>query len=125
MLLLAGVQSQTQLILPAIFLGAGHCFIFPSMVDLCAGRFPPAYRGTGTSLILGSIDVGMLIGYMALGELIEATNFDVALKLLAAEIIVAALIYGIARRSVIFAQRVTIAPSLRAEIERIDRPIHM
>lgn len=121
MLFLIGVQSQTQLILPAILLGAGHCFVFPSMVDLCAGRFPPAYRGTGTSLILGSIDVGMLIGYMALGELIEATNFDVALKLLAAEIFIAALIYGFARRKVIFAQRVTIAPSLRAEIERIDR----
>ncbi len=52
LLLLAGVHSQVQLILPAILLGAGHCFIFPSMVDLCAGRFPPAYRGTGTSLIL-------------------------------------------------------------------------
>jgi len=118
---LVGIQSQAQLILPSMLMGAGHCFIFPSMVDLCAGRFPPAQRGTGTALILAAGDVGMLIGYMTLGELIEATNFDVALELLAAEIFLAALVYGIGRRHVIFARRVTIAPSLQAEIERIDR----
>jgi len=121
MLCLIGVRSQMQLIVPAILMGAGHCFIYPSMVDLCAGRFPPSQRGTGTALILASGDLGMLIGYTLLGELIEATNFDVALMLLAAEVFVAALVYGVARRAVIFARRVTVAPSLQAEIARIDR----
>jgi len=121
MLFLTGVKSQMQLILPAILMGAGHCFIFPSMVDLCAARFPPSQRGTGTALILASGDLGMLIGYTVLGELIEATNFDVALKLLAAEVFVAAAVYGVVRRAVIFARRVTVAPSLQAEIARIDQ----
>ncbi len=76
---LLGIESQWRLIPPGILMGAGHCFIFPSMVDLAAGRFPAEHRGTGTSLILGAGDVGMLIGFATLGELIDAFGFDAAL----------------------------------------------
>ena len=48
---LIGVESQWRLILPGILMGAGHCFIFPSMVDLAAAHFPPQHRGAGTSLL--------------------------------------------------------------------------
>jgi MFS family permease len=73
-----GVRTQAQLILPGFLMGAGHCFIFPSMVDLAADRLPAAHRGTGTALILAAGDLGMLIGYWGLGVLIDARGFDAA-----------------------------------------------
>ncbi len=87
---LIGIESQWRLIPPGILMGAGHCFIFPSMVDLAAGRFPAEHRGTGTSLILGAGDVGMLIGFATLGELIDAFGFDAALLTLAGLMLVSA-----------------------------------
>ena len=87
---LVGIDSQWGLIAPGILMGAGHCFIFPSMVDLAAGHFPPEHRGTGTSLILGAGDVGMLIGFATLGELIDSFGFDTALLTLAGLLVVSA-----------------------------------
>lgn len=86
----SGVQSQGQLILPALLMGAGHCFIFPSMVDLAAGRLPGEFRGTGTALILGAGDLGTLIGFATMGELIANLGFSRTLKLLAVVVLVTA-----------------------------------
>ncbi len=95
---LAGVQSQWQLALPGLLMGTGHCFIFPSMIDLAAERFPFASRGTGTSLILGSGDLGMLIGYASLGEVIDTYGFNTAILGLAVLVLVSAVAFAIARR---------------------------
>lgn len=95
---LLDIQTQEQLFLPGLLMGAGHSFIFPSMVDLAAERLPFALRGTGTSLILGAGDVGMLIGYVVLGELIEAFGFDTALGVLAATVLATAMIFAFTRR---------------------------
>ncbi|MCH8967882.1 MAG: MFS transporter [Planctomycetes bacterium] len=94
---LLGIESQWRLIPPGILMGAGHCFIFPSMVDLAAGRFPAEHRGTGTSLILGAGDVGMLIGFGTLGELIDAFGFDTALLTLAGLMLVSAGAFSLRR----------------------------
>lgn len=83
LLALVGVDSQIGLIVPGILMGIGHCFVFPSMIDLAADRLPTEHRGTGTSLILGAGDVGMLIGYAGLGQVIDRFGFDVALQTLA------------------------------------------
>ncbi len=104
-LVLAGVHTQVGLILPGLLMGAGHCFIFPSMVDLGAERFPPQYRGTGTSLILGAGDVGMLIGFVLLGELIDAYSFTTALRFLSATVLGGAIVFAVARRDVVFWRR--------------------
>lgn len=104
-LFLVGVTSQQQLILPAILMGTGHCFVFPSMIDLCASRLPHEHRGTGTALILAASDVGMLIGFVALGELIDRAGFDRALQLLAGVVFAAALIFTASQRKVVFARR--------------------
>ena len=81
---LIGTSSQAGLVLPAILMGAGHCFIFPSMIDLAAGSLPAEHRGLGTSLILGAGDLGMLAGYAAIGKLIDVFGFDRTLLILAA-----------------------------------------
>ncbi len=113
LLCLTGIESQWQLVLPGLLMGAGHCFIFPSMVDLAADRLPFEYRGTGTALILGAGDLGMLVGYVGLGELIETFGFDTAIITLAATVLVGAAVFGIVRRDAMFRRRSGVMPEER------------
>lgn len=99
---LIGIDSQWQLVLPGLLMGAGHSFVFPSMVDLAAERFPFEHRGTGTALILGAGDAGLLIGFATLGELIDAFGFDAAIATLAGLILLGAVVFGVARRGDVF-----------------------
>ncbi|UCF33021.1 MAG: MFS transporter [Phycisphaerales bacterium] len=102
---LTTVHSEAGLVLPALFMGAGHCFIFPSMIDLGAAALPTEYRGTGTALVLACGDLGMLIGFGSLGELIDAFGFKVALLTLAGVILFATSAFTFARRAVVFSRR--------------------
>ncbi len=104
-LCLIGIRFQWQLVLPGLLMGAGHSFIFPSMVDLGAERLPDEFRGTGTALILGAGDVGMLIGFVALGELIDAFGFDTAVVVLAATVLTGAGLFALARRRDVFIRK--------------------
>lgn len=102
---LSSAESQWDLALPGFLMGAGHCFIFPSMVDLAAERFPVTNRGTGTAVILGCGDVGMLIGFAALGTSIEMFEYQTTLRMLAGTMIVSAVLMAWSRRSVVFGRR--------------------
>jgi predicted MFS family arabinose efflux permease len=102
MLVLRSAQTQLGLILPAMVLGAGHCFVFPSMVDLGAERLPPEHRATGTAIVLGSGDVGFLVGAIAWGQLIERSGYDVTLATVAAVCGAAAVLYGWSQRATLF-----------------------
>jgi hypothetical protein len=72
------------------------------MVDLAAERLPFQYRGTGTALIMGAGDLGMLIGFVGLGELIDSMGFDTALATLAGIVLLGAAIFSLARREALF-----------------------
>jgi MFS family permease len=98
------VRSEAGLVLPALLMGAGHCFIFPSMIDLGAGALPTSYRGTGTALVLACGDLGMLIGFGSLGELIDAFGFTAGLLLLAGLILSATCVFALSRRAVVFSK---------------------
>lgn len=108
---LVGIEEQWQLVWPALLMGAGHCFIFPSMVDLAAECFPGELRGTGTSLILAAGDVGMLIGFVALGELIDARGFNAGLAALALVIVIGTAFFAVARRDAVFRRKVSAKPT--------------
>jgi MFS family permease len=97
-----GIRGQTQLLLPGLLMGAGHSLIFPSMVDIAAERLPPSYRGTGTALILGAGDLGMLIGYATLGAVIDRWGFDAAIMVLVISVVSAGAIFGYLRRGQVF-----------------------
>lgn len=97
-LLLVGIKRQVGLIPAGLVMGAGHCFIFPSMVDLAAEKMPPERRGMGTSIILGAGDLGLLLGYVTLGSLFGAYGFDTGLKLLASFVLGSTVIFAITRR---------------------------
>ncbi len=98
LLWLVGIDAQWQLVLPGLLMGAGHCFIFPSMVDLAAERLPPEHRGTGTSLILGAGDLGLLTGFILLGSVIDRSGYDVALIGLAGAFAGTAAVFAYCRR---------------------------
>ena len=104
-LCLVGIDTQSGLILPGFLMGAGHCFVFPSMVDLGAACFPLRQRGTGTALILGAGDLGTLIGFVGLGGLIDGYGFDAAIVCLAAAVAAGALVFGWCRRDHVIGRR--------------------
>jgi len=107
---LAGVHAEWQLVLPGLLMGAGHCFIFPSMVDLAAERLPGEYRGTGTALILGAGDLGLLLGFIIFGSVIDHYGFDLALQALASSVLVGAALYALSRWRVLLG----LAPDMEA-----------
>jgi MFS family permease len=75
MLLYLFVQTEWDLAWPALAAGTGQALLFPAVTTLGAESFPERYRGTGTTLILGFIDVGGLCGAPALGLLIDHFDF--------------------------------------------------
>jgi MFS family permease len=69
------VRTPLDYAWPAALLGTAHGLIFPSMVDLAGDRCPPGRRGLGTSLILGCMEFGQLVGGPAMGLTVEACGF--------------------------------------------------
>jgi MFS family permease len=73
-LLFLFVQSDWMFIPPGMVCGFGHALLFPAVVSIGAGRFPVQYRGTGTTLVLGFIEVGTAVAAPLLGSLIDVGN---------------------------------------------------
>lgn len=74
-LLLLRVAGDWDFVLPALCGGFAHALLFPCVVSLGAERFPEEYRGTGTTLILGFIDLGTAVGAQPLGWVIDHYGF--------------------------------------------------
>jgi len=70
-LLYLPVHAQWHLLFPAAAAGIAHAFLFPAIVAGGSSTFPARYRGIATSLSLGSIDLGMLIGGPLVGGLLH------------------------------------------------------
>ncbi len=64
-----------HLIVSAIICGLGHALLFPSIVSLGSGRFPAKYRGSGTNLTMGFMDLGTAISAPLLGRIIDLEVF--------------------------------------------------
>lgn len=60
-----------QLLFSAVLCGFGHSLLFPSIVSLGSGTFPPEYRGSGTNLTLGFLDLGAGLSAPLLGRIID------------------------------------------------------
>jgi MFS family permease len=76
MLLYPEVATEWNLVWPALAAGSGHAILFPCVTTLGAEAFPERYRATGTTLILGFMDVGILCGAPTLGAVIDRFGFD-------------------------------------------------
>ncbi len=71
------VRSEWQFVVPAMACGFGHALLYPAIVSLGSGTFPRQYRGLGTTLILGLIDLGTAVSPPILGWIIDRYGFDV------------------------------------------------
>jgi MFS family permease len=77
MLLFNIVSTGWLFVVPALFLGNAHAWLFPSIVTGGSRRFPAAARGLGTSLMLGVFDLGGLIGSTLSGTILARVGqFD-------------------------------------------------
>jgi MFS family permease len=65
------VHNEWQLLIPSITYGMGHAILFPAGFAEGCCTFPPRYRGLGTSLMLATYDVGLLIGAPTAGLLVH------------------------------------------------------
>lgn len=74
-LLLCTVSQEWHLILPSICCGFGHSLLFPCVVSLGSGAFPPEYRGSGTAITLGFMDLGVFLFAPLLGWVIDLFGF--------------------------------------------------
>ena len=69
------VTVDWHIVFSATLAGMGHALIFPSLVSLGSGRFPPEYRGSGTNLTLGFVNLGSAISAPVLGGIIDLPMF--------------------------------------------------
>lgn len=92
-LLLLTVTEGWQFILPAIVCGFGHALLFPAVVSLGSGAFPPESRGAGTAIILGFTDFGSLLFSPILGRIIVDAGFTAMFLTSAATALLVAIIY--------------------------------
>lgn len=73
--LLRFVTREWDFVLPAMACGFGHALLYPAIVSLGAGGFPRQYRGLGTTLILGFIELGTAVSPPILGWIIDRYGF--------------------------------------------------
>ena len=65
------VTSERMFILPALLQGIAHAFLFPSIMAGGGAAFPARYRGLATSLMMGMMDVGVLVGAPLIGSILH------------------------------------------------------
>lgn len=72
---LVHVTTEWGLVPPSVLCGFGHALLFPCVVSLGAEAFPEAYRGTGNTVTLGFVDLGIMLSSPLLGAVIDAAGF--------------------------------------------------
>lgn len=73
--LIPWVTQEWQFVVPAVACGFGHALLFPAVVSKGTGSFPPHYRGTATTIVLGFVDLGAALSAPALGAIIDVFGF--------------------------------------------------
>ncbi len=96
LLLLCSVTTEWDLIIPAIGCGFGHALLFPCVVSLGAGAFPPEYRGSGTTITLGFMDLGVFLSAPILGRVIDAYGFNAMFLISSGTAMAIGVIFGLA-----------------------------
>jgi MFS family permease len=100
-LMLSRVSAEWHLIGPAMLCGFGHALLFPCVVSLGSGAFPPEYRGSGTTLTLGFMDLGILLSAPLLGRVIDEAGFDAMYLASSGVTLTIAAIYGLSTAGVV------------------------
>ncbi len=117
-LLLIRVTREWDYVAPALFAGFGHALLFPCVVSLGAEGFPVRYRGTGTTVILGFIDVGMALAAQPLGWVIDRFGFTAMYLSTAGFCLTSLVVYGVLRGGAVDTDQ----RALQAALERTPLP---
>lgn len=64
------VREAWQLAIPAVFAGSAHALLFPAIVSGGTTSFPSRHRGLATTLVLGVLDFGKLVGQPTIGNIL-------------------------------------------------------
>ncbi|MCA9077023.1 MAG: MFS transporter [Planctomycetaceae bacterium] len=126
---LCRVTTEWDLIIPAIGCGFGHALLFPCVVSLGAGAFPPEYRGSGTTITLGFMDLGVFISAPILGRVIDTYGFNAMFLTSAGTAIAIGLFYAVRTFGLTDADSDSVTldrpvqPSIAAETESSPEPV--
>ena len=74
-LTLVFATQEWHFYIPAFFCGFGHALLFPAVISLVSGAFPQEFRGTGTTMAMGFIEIGQLSFSPVIGFLIDNLGF--------------------------------------------------
>ena len=74
-LVLAWPPSGPSLLVAALFLGSGASLTYPTMIALLVDRAPEQERGLAMGTLSASWDVGVVIGSVLVGIVIEGISF--------------------------------------------------
>lgn len=94
---LVHVTSEWGLVPPSVLCGFGHALLFPCVVSLGAEAFPEAYRGTGNTVTLGFVDLGIMVSSPILGGVIDRYGFPAMFYTSASTMTVVTLLYAVLR----------------------------
>jgi Major Facilitator Superfamily len=65
------VQTEWQLVLPAIGYGCSHAVLWPAIIAAGSVTFPPQNRGLATVLLLAAWDFGLVVAYPSVGVILR------------------------------------------------------
>lgn len=93
--LLPLVGAEWQFLIPSVACGFGHALLFPAVISKGAGAFPKQYRGSGTTLVLGFVDMGTALFAPLLGMIIDQISFTCMFLTSAGTAALVAVIYAL------------------------------
>lgn len=70
------VKHEWQLAIPAAVGGFAHAFLFPGIIAGGGTAFPERYRGIGTTLMMGTVDLGILLGAPIAGQVLGFCRYQ-------------------------------------------------
>jgi MFS family permease len=102
------VGAEWQLAIPAILFGGSQAIMFPAVTAAGSATFPAESRGLATTLMLGTSDVGLLIGSPLTGMILSRSEmfglppYPTLSIALATAMIAAGVVFAVANRRAAF-----------------------
>lgn len=91
--LLARVQTPTDIAIAGVLCGAGHGYAFPILFGFTVTRSPAAVRGATLSFFTALFDIGVLIGGPVLGIIISVSGYPAMYSFAAIAMTIGTVVY--------------------------------
>lgn len=97
LLILAVSGSMVTLLASALMSGVGQGFSFPAIMALTVDKAPVAERGQAVSTVAMGMDIGMAVGAMILGPVVDVAGFSAMFASAGGIVIAGLLAYAVLR----------------------------